>query len=85
MKIILEIHTQINGYRGLRRGSFPVMPADFKKEPEWTAAIAAYEWIREIKKQHPYEVIIEKVFYDRTNDITELVKKVRPRTDDLTF
>lgn len=85
MKINLEVHTQINGSRGLRRGAFPVMPGDFKKEPDWTAAIAAYEWIREIKKQHPYEVVIEKVIYDGENDITELVSKVRPKIGDLPF
>lgn len=85
MKINLEIHTRINGSRGLRRGAFPVITGDFKKDPDWTASIAAYEWIREIKTQHPYEVVIEKVLYDGTNDITELVKKVRPRTDELPF
>lgn len=85
MKVNLEVHTQINGSKGLRRGTFPVIHADFKKEPDWTAAIAAYEWIREIKRQHPYEVVIEKVIYNGDIDITELFFKVRPKVDDLPF
>lgn len=85
MKVNLEIHTQINGSRGLRGGAFSVIPSDFKKDPDWTAVIAAYEWIREIKRQHPYDVVIEKIIYNGENDITELVSKVRPKIDELPF
>lgn len=30
-------------------GSFSVINSDYKKDPGWTAAIAAYKWIEQIK------------------------------------
>ena len=33
----------------MQSGSFPVRNSDFKQDPDWTAAIAAYEWISKLK------------------------------------
>ncbi|MGE7880172.1 hypothetical protein [Peribacillus muralis] len=56
------------------------MNSDFKKDPDWTAAIAAYEWIQQIKMSFSVseDFRIDQVIYNGENDITELVKKVKP-------
>ncbi|MFD6440614.1 hypothetical protein ACFWDG_12520 [Peribacillus sp. NPDC060186] len=35
----------------MKSGSFHVLASNFKKDPEWTAVIAAYEWIQKINKE----------------------------------
>jgi hypothetical protein len=55
-----------------------VLSSDFKKDSDWTAAIAAYEWIQQIKNNYAVseDFRIDQVIYNDDNDITELVKKV---------
>ncbi|KWW17958.1 hypothetical protein AS888_20825 [Peribacillus simplex] len=54
--------------------------SDFKKEPDWTAAVAAYEWIQQIKINFAAsdDFRIDQVIYNGDIEITELVEKVKP-------
>ncbi|KRF62498.1 hypothetical protein ASG99_24480 [Bacillus sp. Soil768D1] len=66
----------------------PVANSGFKKDPDWAAAIAAYEWIQQIQNEFgsSKDFRIDKVVYNGDNDITELIKKGRPIIeDDLPF
>ncbi|AOH54506.1 hypothetical protein ABE28_009085 [Peribacillus muralis] len=80
MNINLRVNLHSNGTKFLKSGSFPVMNSDFKKDPDWTAAIAAYEWIQQIKMSFyvSEDFRIDQVIYNGEHDITELVKKVKP-------
>ncbi|MCK2021217.1 MULTISPECIES: hypothetical protein [Peribacillus] len=49
MEIQIEVQVFANGAKFLQSGSCSVITTDFRKEPEWTAAISAYEWIQKIK------------------------------------
>ncbi|MCK1981981.1 MULTISPECIES: hypothetical protein [Peribacillus] len=49
MKIQIEVQLFANGANFLQSGSCSVITTDFRKEPEWTAAVSAYEWIQKIK------------------------------------
>ncbi|MFJ7681676.1 hypothetical protein [Peribacillus butanolivorans] len=64
----------------MQSGSFPVANSDFKKDPDWTAAVAAYEWIQQIKSSYAAskDFRINQVNYNNDVDITELVKTVKP-------
>ena len=44
----------IAGARLLRSGSFEVNIVDFKKDPDWTAAIIAYQFVQKIKYDTGY-------------------------------
>lgn len=63
----------------MQSGSFPVLNSAYKKDPDWTAAIAAYEWIQQIKVKFAAseDFRIDQVVYNDDIDITDLVKKVR--------
>ncbi|MFJ7929591.1 hypothetical protein [Peribacillus sp. NPDC096448] len=65
----------------MQSGSFPVVNSEFKKDPDWTAAITAYEWVQQIKIKFAAskDFQINQVIYNEDIDITELVKKVRPK------
>ncbi|MFI9225258.1 hypothetical protein ACIGQ5_22470 [Peribacillus frigoritolerans] len=78
MNITIKVYLHVKETNFYQSGSFPVLNSDFKKDPDWTAAIAAYEWIQQINKNMGDSVSIVQVFYNEENDITELVKKVRP-------
>ncbi|AOH53365.1 hypothetical protein ABE28_003295 [Peribacillus muralis] len=79
MNINIKVYLQSNNTKFLKSGSFPVSNSDFKKDPDWAAAIAAYEWIREIKMSFSIseDFRIDQVIYNGENDITELVRTVR--------
>ncbi|MGE6376625.1 hypothetical protein [Peribacillus muralis] len=81
MKINIKVYLHSKSTKFLQTGSFPVMKSDFKKDPDWTAAIAAYEWIQQIKRSIAAsdDFRIDQVIYNGENDITELVKKVVPK------
>ncbi|MFF2457642.1 hypothetical protein [Peribacillus simplex] len=79
MNINIKVYLHAKGTKFLQSGSFPVPNADFKKEPDWTAAIAAYEWIQQIKNNYAAseDFRIDQVVYNDDNDITKLVKKCK--------
>ncbi|MFD4819455.1 hypothetical protein [Peribacillus butanolivorans] len=88
MEIQIEVQLFANGAKFLQSGSFSVITTDYRKEPEWTAALSAYEWIQKIKNtvRYPDDFQIVRVVYNGENDITDLVRKVRPiLKDDLPF
>ncbi|MFP3511004.1 hypothetical protein SB775_15325 [Peribacillus sp. SIMBA_075] len=77
MNINIKVYLHTKGTNFFQSGIFSVLISDFKKDPDWTSAIAAYEWIQQINKNMGSSVRIDQVVYDDI-DITELVKKVRP-------
>ncbi|MFF2588878.1 hypothetical protein ACFVSS_13415 [Peribacillus butanolivorans] len=88
MEIQIEVQLFANGAKFLQSGNCSVITTDLKKEPEWTAAISAYEWIQKIKNsvRYPEDYQIVSVVYNGENDITDLVRKVCPIIkDDLPF
>ncbi|MGE7907933.1 hypothetical protein ACQKNS_26680 [Peribacillus sp. NPDC094092] len=88
MEIQIEVQLFANGAKFLQSGSCSVITTDFRKEPKWTAAVSAYEWIQKIKGsvRYPGDFQIVSVVYDGENDITNLVRKVRLIIkDDLPF
>jgi hypothetical protein len=78
MYIYIKVYLHSKRNKFLQSGSFPVLSSDFKKDSDWTAAIAAYEWIQQIKNNYAVseDFRIDQVIYNDDNDITELVKKV---------
>lgn len=80
MNINIKLYLHSKGTNFFSSGSFPVMNSEFKKDPDWTAAIAAYEWIQQIKMNFAAsdDFKIDEVIYNEDIDITELVKKVKP-------
>lgn len=78
MNINIKVYLHSKGTKFLQSGSFPVVKSEFKKDHDWTAAIAAYEWIQQIKISFAASVDfrIDQVLYNDEIDITELVKKV---------
>ena len=83
MKILLTVKLHARETDFLQSGNFPVLPSEFKKDPDWTAAVAAYEWIEKIKANTGYsaDFSIIEVRYNSDHDITDLVKSVRPNSD----
>ncbi|MED4691303.1 hypothetical protein [Peribacillus frigoritolerans] len=79
MNINIKVYLHSKGTRFLQSGSFPVPNLDFKKDPNWAAAIAAYKWIEQIKINFAASenFRIDQVTYNVDIDITELVKKVK--------
>ncbi|MFJ7993564.1 hypothetical protein ACIQY5_15485 [Peribacillus frigoritolerans] len=80
MNINIKVYLYSKGTKFLQSGSFPVPNAKYKEDPDWTAAVAAYEWIQQIKSNYAAskDFRIDQVIYNDDVDITELVKKVRP-------
>ncbi|MFE4238803.1 hypothetical protein [Peribacillus butanolivorans] len=79
MNISIEVRLHTKGNNFLQSGSFPVPNSEFKKDPDWTAAVASYEWIQQIKSSYAAskDFRIDQVIYNNDVDITELVMKVR--------
>lgn len=80
MNINIKVYLHAKETNFLQNGSFPVLASDFKKDPDWTAAVATYEWIQQIKSNYAAseDFRIDQVIYNEDNDITELVMKVKP-------
>lgn len=90
MEIQLEVHLTSDRGRSRHQGSFPVKISDFKKDPDYTAAVAAIEFIHHIRAQASgfAQADVEQVIYNGEQDITELVKETDPNAadfDDLPF
>ncbi|WP_243299727.1 hypothetical protein [Bacillus litorisediminis] len=86
MEILIRVQLSIDGIGTESVGHFPVKVNDFRKDPDWTVAVIAYQQIQRIKYDTGYrKTEILKVTYDE-KDIMELVKKVTPVIkDDLPF
>lgn len=67
MNVVIQIHYIAEGTKVLQRGSFPAKG----RKPEKVA----YDWWRELKREMPVEIAIEKVIADG-EDITEKVKEM---------
>ncbi|MEW5549138.1 hypothetical protein ABGT24_00910 [Peribacillus frigoritolerans] len=80
MNINIKVYLHAKETKFLQSGSFPVPNSEYKKDPDWTAAVTAYEWILQIKGSYAAseDFRIDQVIYNEDNDITELVKKVKP-------
>lgn len=80
MNINIKVYLHTKGTNFFQSGIFSVLNSDFKKDPDWTSAVAAYIWIQQIKMSFAAsdDFRIDQVFYNEDNDITELVKKVKP-------
>ncbi|MEY9866426.1 hypothetical protein ABIE66_001805 [Peribacillus sp. B2I2] len=79
MNINVKVYLHAKETNFLQSGNFPVLSSDFKKDPDWTAAVATYEWIQQIKANFAdsKDFRIDQVVYNDDIDITELVKNVR--------
>ncbi|MDM5358136.1 hypothetical protein [Peribacillus sp. ACCC06369] len=80
MNINIKVYLHAKETNFLQSGSFPIVPSDYRKDPDWTAANTAYEWIQQIKINFAAskDFRIDQVVYNDDIDITELVKKVKP-------
>jgi hypothetical protein len=79
VKVLIEIHLTIEGTGNSVAGDFTVNNRDFKKDPDFTCAVIAYEWIQKLKYDTGFrETTIDEVTWNQENDITELVKKIKP-------
>lgn len=76
MNINIKVYLHSKGTKFLQSGNFHVLSSDFKKDPDWTAAVAACEWILQIKSNFAAskDFHIVQVIYNDDIDITELVK-----------
>lgn len=79
MNINIKVYLHAKGTNFLQSGSFPVTTSDYKKDPDWTAAVATYDWIQQIKNNFAAneDFRVDEVIYNEDNDITELVNKLR--------
>lgn len=83
MKILLEVHittmTPVGPSRSMSRGLFKVNDKEYKKDPTFVAAVEAYKFIEQIRREGGFmDTEIEKVLLEEETDITEDVKKIRP-------
>lgn len=88
LKVIIETRLIIEGNHNMRRGEFFINDREFKADPDFAVSVIAYEWIERQKAETGYrDTIIEKVVWNEVNDITDLVKQIRPiePVDDLPF
>ncbi|MFD4929898.1 hypothetical protein ACFWMS_13350 [Peribacillus butanolivorans] len=78
MHITIKVYLYAKETNFLQSGSFSVLASIFNKEPDWTAAVAAYEWIQQIKINFAAseDFRVNQVIYNDDNDITELVNKL---------
>ncbi|MEH7249180.1 hypothetical protein V7114_20685 [Neobacillus niacini] len=67
MNVLIVIHYISSENKVMRRGEFPL-----KRKTKEEAALEFWKWI---KREHPYECIIEKVIVDG-EDITERVEEL---------
>ena len=72
MKVLIQIHFEVNGSKVLRRGDMSVNSFEYEINPDQAAAESAIRWIRDLQREFP-SMKIDKVVYNMT-DITEIVK-----------
>ncbi|MFP7445215.1 hypothetical protein SFC50_16120 [Bacillus infantis] len=79
MRVLIEIQLTIDGTGSVSTGDFTVNNQDFKKDPDFACAVIAYEWIQKLKYDTGFrETTIDEVTWNQENDITELVKTIKP-------
>lgn len=79
MKVTIEVFLDIEGAQMRSGGSFYVDVREYKKDPDFAAAVVAYQHIQGIIRQTGYrETEILKVVYEGNKDITDLTRKVKP-------
>ncbi|WP_258832833.1 hypothetical protein [Peribacillus frigoritolerans] len=49
MNINIKVYLHSKGTKFLQSGSFPVPNSDYKKDPDWAAAITAYDGFNKLK------------------------------------
>ncbi|WP_026693889.1 hypothetical protein [Peribacillus kribbensis] len=78
MTINIEVTLRVNGSISLQRGPFPIHKRKFNENPDKEAALAAFTWIKLLRRKsgYFYDAELVKVIYDGENDITELVRKL---------
>ena len=81
MNINIKVYLHSKKTKFLQSASFPVPNSKYKEDPDWTAAVEAYEWIQQIKISYATseDFRINQVVYNDGKDITDLVKKVRTK------
>lgn len=67
MNVRIEVHYNANGMGVLQQSSFRV-----KKDTITTA----YEFVKSIQRECPFDIILKKVTVDGNKDLTEEVKKL---------
>jgi hypothetical protein len=75
MNITIRIIYQGYAAKLMQRGSFPVNVKRYEKYPDHEAALVAYDWLKEIRKEASVTEILE-IMYNDDRDIIELVKKL---------
>ncbi|HZH60689.1 MAG TPA: hypothetical protein VEY70_14165 [Metabacillus sp.] len=80
VKVLIQIHFEVNGSKVLRRGDISVNSFEYKIKPDNAAAESAIRYIKDLRREHP-GMKVYKVVY-KTIDITELVLKELKRIDD---
>ncbi|WP_366160531.1 hypothetical protein ABXS71_16730 [Bacillus infantis] len=87
MNVLVEIQLTIDGVGSVSAGDFKVNNRDFKKDPDFACAVIAYEWIQKLKYDTGFrDTSIDEVTWNQENDITGLVKSIKPVIkDDLPF
>ncbi len=75
MNITIKIIYKGYEVKTLSQGSFEVRNNQFKRDPQGEAALMAYKWIKQIRRESHLSEII-KVAYNEENDITGIVKQM---------
>lgn len=80
MQILISLHYFANGVKSLQSGYFKVNAKKFSDDPDQEATRVTYEWFKQVKREHIYEVTLHKALYNEI-DITEELRgmaKVQP-------
>ncbi|MEK3855922.1 hypothetical protein [Cytobacillus sp. FSL H8-0458] len=79
MNVIIQTTLNIEGNRGFRNGEFFVPDREFNKDPNFAVAVVAFKWIQQQMNETGHrETIIEKVTWNEKNDITQIVREIKP-------
>lgn len=72
MTILIMVRYQSAAGGVLQQGYFKTKAWLYKENPDKEAARVAKEFVRQIKRDNPYEITITEVTYEN-NDITHLI------------
>lgn len=75
----ISVNVYIEGTHTRSGGTFNINAKHYKENPDYAAAVIAYQYIQDIKSQVGYrDVKIKKVVCSCDKDITELTKRIEP-------